>query len=341
MSTTAAPTAFQQDHYVFFVHELFIVRCVTISVYIVLLLEHLASMPQEIEFIWKAPWNLARICFLLYRYSTIVGLTILMHVMEGLSGPLNVNFCKHAVASLVALSVFSMGIADALVMLRVSVLWGRQRVILAILFLAFFASYSTAIVCAVIAATKLVSHTVVLPIINMCAPLTKPYAVLGVWVPGMVFDGLVLSMTSWNACAQPRNQETALAQALYRDGIAFFLILAGLRAVNLLMTIFSPLFLVGVCISWPLSAITLSRFIFHLRRLERIQQANDSSDDLDFTDADADSELPHALETSSPYNQLPHGSLVQLPIWESLATQSHCGASTVIGSEHCGVGSVR
>ena len=40
----------------------------------------------------------------------------------------------------------------------------------------------------------------------------------------MVFDGIVLLLTAWNACARPRTQVTALTSMLCRDGIAFFLV---------------------------------------------------------------------------------------------------------------------
>jgi hypothetical protein len=49
-----------------------------------------------------------------------------------------------------------MGIADALVTLRVSVLWGRQRFILVFLLLSFFITFSAAVTSAVIVAPKLV-----------------------------------------------------------------------------------------------------------------------------------------------------------------------------------------
>lgn len=37
------------------------------------------SIIQEIQFIWKGSRNFARITFLIYRYSTIVALTLVMH----------------------------------------------------------------------------------------------------------------------------------------------------------------------------------------------------------------------------------------------------------------------
>jgi hypothetical protein len=49
----------------------------------------------------------------------------------------------------------------------------------------------------------------------------------------MVFDVLVLSLTGWNACARPRNQQTALTQAMNRDGIVFFLVSAAADSFEL------------------------------------------------------------------------------------------------------------
>lgn len=49
-----------------------------------------------------------------------------------------------------------MGIADMIVVLRVSVLWGRQRMALAILATTFILTYLTTIACAVVGASQLV-----------------------------------------------------------------------------------------------------------------------------------------------------------------------------------------
>ncbi|KAF8528600.1 hypothetical protein JB92DRAFT_2863382 [Gautieria morchelliformis] len=226
---------------------LYIGRYVTASVYIVLLLEHLASLPQEIEFIWrqKTPRSgLPRFFFLLYRYSAVAGLTIINHIMSGISRPLELNPCKQAMAVTAALSIFSTGIADALVMLRVSVLWGRQRLILGILLFSFFSTFSAAAISLVIVATKLVASTEVVPSMSICRfPFDGRRQILvGIWVPGMVFDALVLSLAGWNACARPPTQQTAFTVALYRDGVVVFLILAGLRSVSLFFSLFGSNF---------------------------------------------------------------------------------------------------
>ncbi|KAF8492648.1 hypothetical protein JB92DRAFT_3002562 [Gautieria morchelliformis] len=295
------------------VWELYLCRYVIASVYIVLLLEHLASLPQEIEFIWaqKTPGSLPRIFFLLYRYSAVAGLTIINHMMAGISRPLERYHCQQGVAMIAALSIFSLGIADALVVLRVSVLWGRQCLILGILLFLFFSTFSAAATFFVTVATKLVASAEVVPSVSLCIfPLTgRHQTIVGIWVPGMVFDGLVLSLAGWNACARPRTQQTAFTAALYRDGVVVFLILAGLRAVSLFFSVFgSALYLLGVCISWPMSTITLSRFIFRLRCREK-GLALPSNSSCDIAVAHADSGSCSGPEASSVSVQARHNSL--------------------------------
>ncbi|KAF8510849.1 hypothetical protein JB92DRAFT_419420 [Gautieria morchelliformis] len=202
-----------------------------------------------------------------------------------------------------------MGIADALIMLRVSVLWGRQRFILVICLLSFFITFSAATISTVTVSTKLVATMAFVPYINICLPLgNRDLVIVGVWVPGMVFDGLVLSLSGWNAYARPRAEQTAFTVALYRDGVVAFLILAGLRACSLIFSTFnSRLYLLGLCISWPMSTITLSRFIFRLRSLEKGPALpSNSSTDIGVTDAESGSCGP---EASSVPNQTRHDSL--------------------------------
>ncbi|KAF8528618.1 hypothetical protein JB92DRAFT_2863542 [Gautieria morchelliformis] len=289
------------------VWEIYICRYIAASVYIVLLLEHLASLPQEIEFIWKQKTprsGLPRFFFLLYRYSAVAGLAIINHMMAGISRPLELNVTIAMTAAL----IFSIGIADGLVMLRVSVLWGRQRLILGIL-VSFFSTFSAAAIYFVIVATKLVASAEVVPFVSICLyPFgSRQQIIEGIWVPGMVFDGLVLSLAGWNACARPRTQQTAFTVALYRDGVVVFLV--SLRAINLFFSVFgTQLYLLGFCISWPISTITLSRFIFRLRCREK-GLALPSNSSCDTAVADADSGSCSVPEASSISHQARHNSL--------------------------------
>jgi len=306
--------------------EISVVRYVTAAMYVVLLLEYLYSIPQEIEYIWKAPPNFARMLFLAFRYSTLGGMTLLMHAVAGESGLLTDDFCKRAVAALAALAVMAIGVADIIVLLRVSVLWGRRRAILGLLFLTFCLTYGTAISCAAIGASRLVEYTIFVPELKTCLPIYKPYAIIGVWAPGAVFDILVFSLTTWNAFARPRSGDTALMKTLHRDGIAYFLVLAVLRAFNLFMIIFSSTsFLVGICVSWPLAAITVSRFLFHVREAENVPtEPNLGNHTVDFgvihlhpegLDEKYRRESPkHSDEAESPVSRL--------QMWEVLETRS-------------------
>ncbi|KAF8528616.1 hypothetical protein JB92DRAFT_773242 [Gautieria morchelliformis] len=297
------------------VWELYICRYVIASVYIVLLLEHLASLPQAGDRVYlETEDTQKRFTAIFFPLVSLFRGCRSYHYQSYYVGYLT-SFgtqrkCKQAVAVVAALSIFSTGIADALVMLRVSVLWGRRRLILGILLFSFFSTFSASAISLVIVATKLVASTNVVQPLSICLPLVGPHQMMvGIWVPGMVFDGLVLSLAGWNACARPRTQQTAFTVALYRDGVVVFLILAGLRGISLFFSVFgSDVFLLGLCISWPMSTITLSRFIFRLRRREK-GLALPSNSSGDTAVADADSGLRSVPETSSVSLQARDNSL--------------------------------
>ncbi|GJJ15766.1 hypothetical protein Clacol_010044 [Clathrus columnatus] len=243
-----------------------------ITIYVFLILEHISTIPQQ----WPE-------LFLL-----------------------SVKICKHVVAGLTALSVLAMGIADMIVMLRVSVLWGRQRHVLSLLATAFILTYSATIACAVLAASQLV---------GWYSPILQ-----------MAFDFLVLTMTSLNSCSRPRKAATPLSTALYRDGLTFFLVIAGLRALNLFMTLFSQVYLVGICISWPISAIVLSRLIFHLQQVEKTTTPDNSVCCDDPIDEVIESKESVVLDISRRGRDTTTEPITTLHMWEIMevqSTQSH------------------
>lgn len=68
--------------------------------------------------------------------------------------------CKRIAAAAIAMFTVSMILADALVVLRVSVLWRRQRSVLVLLTLALFLSGVVAVTCAGLSAKHIVGMSI-------------------------------------------------------------------------------------------------------------------------------------------------------------------------------------
>ncbi|KAK0430491.1 hypothetical protein EV421DRAFT_281720 [Armillaria borealis] len=89
------------------------------------------------------------------------------------------------------------------------------------------------------------------------------------WAPCMAFEVVALSAMVYNALSRPRTLHTDVGRILYRDGIAYFLILFSLRLLNLLLASLAPISLVllGVFFIWSSTTVTVTRLILNLREL--------------------------------------------------------------------------
>lgn len=148
----------------------------------------------------------------------------LLVILPGITMTYHQFSCKGVIATSFALCVISIGIADALVMLRVSVLWGRHRAILIAVFIVFLSTYTTSVVCAVISGIQLVgvspyslsvthvcqcmhgTDTVaVFPIPKkVCSTSGKPSEMAGVWIPGVsphCYSNNYLYTVFWTVCS--------------------------------------------------------------------------------------------------------------------------------------------
>lgn len=108
---------------------------------------------------------------------------------------------------------------------------------------------------------------------QMCVITTATHWLIGVWASPMLFEVLVLLLTSWNAFDRPRMASLRLASALHRDGMTFFMALTTLRALNLALAITNKpsVMVIAVFFVWSMTTLVLNRALLHVRRVEVIE----------------------------------------------------------------------
>ncbi|KAF8510847.1 hypothetical protein JB92DRAFT_2937771 [Gautieria morchelliformis] len=94
------------------------------------------------------------------------------------------------------------------------------------------------------------------------------------FITAQVFvDVVMVGFICYNAFAQEREQ-ASLVHKLYKDGVDYFLIAAGIRAVNLILAISVPIWLLALVssVTWPCLAVNLFHFTIRLRQRWRHEQ---------------------------------------------------------------------
>lgn len=223
---------------------------------VVLLWDHFLTLHDEIELIWRARSSFPKLLFLFNRYVVPTSLIMLTYATSGFSEDiLSDSFCQTWFGVGIVVGMVSIGTSNFLILLRLWVLWDRKTRLVLVTLSLFLVTQITAIVCTTYVVSSMMPLVVFEPYLDSCI-LTQKVNFVILWTPGIVFEFMIFVTTWWNALDQPLPQHAKMAKVMYRDGSIYFFVLFGLRLLNLILSIVSPL-----------SLMFLGVF-FHLGRLQ-------------------------------------------------------------------------
>lgn len=249
-------------------------RYLTSAGLVVLLYDHLLTFSTEVELIWAAHWSVPKAFFLLLRYIVPPSVIIHTHLLSGIANShFSSIFCVIWYDISMYLGQISVTISNFLVLLHLWNLWERPPLFICCTLALFTLTTIASIVCTtfVVLAT---SHDVYYDqALRTCALRARDRMPL-LWAPCMAFEIVAFSTMVYNALSRPRSLHTDVGRILYRDGVAYFLILFSLRLMNLLLAALAPvsLVLLGVFFIWSSTTVTVTRLILNLRE-SRIRTA--------------------------------------------------------------------
>ncbi|KZP18677.1 hypothetical protein FIBSPDRAFT_1045983 [Athelia psychrophila] len=255
-----------------------------------LLYDHLMTLPDEMELIWRSSPSFSKYAFLFNRYLVPIVLTFITVEMCGFSGLffsdlVRLNYLISCVMVLTGrdcnvqeifintsavMAIFSLGIADILILIRVITLWEGNKLAARWMYTGFLVSFMVTLGCSITTLIKLHDQIHFVPLVKMCAPTATTPSLVAVWAAPMIFEIIVLISTIWNFFVRPRTANVRLARALHRDGVTFFAILTLLRSLNLALAAMNQptLSLLSVFFVWSAETVTLNRSLLHVRRVE-------------------------------------------------------------------------
>lgn len=229
--------------------------------------DHILSFSDEVEYVWKARWTIPKVLFLLVRYAVPSALLLHIYQLMGTRHGNRDTFCQVWFNLGVCLGIFSMGTGNFLVLLRIWVVWNRNRRLILCTLGLFLLTQVGVITCAAIVLTKITPSLTFNRELHICT--IEKRSILGsLYAPAIVFDGIALLSVIWNAISRPRTNHIILIQYLYHDRFLYILLLFLMRIVNLLTTLSGPLDIVflGICFIWATTTVTVSRLILDLRK---------------------------------------------------------------------------
>ncbi|KAJ6535904.1 hypothetical protein DFH09DRAFT_97645 [Mycena vulgaris] len=253
-------------------HNVAVTRYISAAGHVVLLYDHVLTFDDEVEYIWSAPNTLAKILFLILRYTVPFFLTVQIITRSGIPViPMSDTVCKGYTAFTSYMGWLSIAISNFLVLLRIWTTLPRGHRLIA-WSLAFFVI--TQLVSFGVNSWVIVEmiRVLVYSPIGLCTFTTKP-DVVGLWVAGLAFEVVVFIMVCWNNLDRPRalgpDTDSAVTRILFRDSVVYFVLLFILRIANTVIAVVAPVSSIFVIVFfiWAATTITTTRLIINSRRV--------------------------------------------------------------------------
>lgn len=236
----------------------------------VLFYDHLLTFPDECRFVWKAKTSFAKCAFLLNRYAVLSVMLLILPATCGFGAPLSDRQCQGIVLATALTAIVSMGIGNALVLLRVLVLWQDDKKVTRILWGGYLSSVAVMTSMMLLTCAKAIPQVKWSKEANTCAPGMKFPSLPATYGAPLFFEVMIIGLVSYHSLSTPRTSEMPLAGSLRQNGLAFFITVFVLRLVNMFAAIivrpglvFLTLFFVGASLT-----INLNHSILRLRRAD-------------------------------------------------------------------------
>ncbi|KAF8631118.1 hypothetical protein AX17_005163 [Amanita inopinata Kibby_2008] len=216
----------------------YVVRKVTSTT--ILYFDYLLTLDAEVNLIWKAPWNLVKVLYLIMRYMPFMDVTMILYytVTPGVSTSACVTTGRIAPASI----VIGVIIAETLLAIRTWTLW-RKNLIIAVIFAAIGAGCFIPTLVIVISYIHSVHHIETPnPMLFPCITTKKPSLSI-IYALFLAFEVVILVFTAIAGISAYRQSKSPFVKMVTQDGIMYYVYLGALSIGNIVMIVVARIYI--------------------------------------------------------------------------------------------------
>jgi len=214
--------------------------------------------------IWTLRWRLPKFLFLINRY--IVPPMLLMNAIVEATYPLLQSFCNFMVHWQPWTAVIAITTVELVLIVRVSALYERNKIILRSLIVLF----TCEIIAVIINTSFLVKGTAAVlgyEFLPSCSG-TSPSDTYSFWVPFAAFEGIMMSLTIYKMIRHRNDLVNPTMRLLARDSSIYFIIMFASLLVNVMMFRYDTVLPdVAMIPSSCIACIAVSRMMMNIRSL--------------------------------------------------------------------------
>ncbi|ESK86085.1 hypothetical protein Moror_9342 [Moniliophthora roreri MCA 2997] len=234
----------------------------------IILFDHLITLDDEVELIWKSSWSIGKVLFFINRYYTLA--SVICHRFFYWQGSTGLFACM---------------IAEIILQMRLYALYFLNRRVLAIMVTTFIltSASAAAIMGVVLSGVEAKSKIPFIPT-TFCFPSNVPHYFYAFWIPILTFETVLCSLAlfrgyqTFRTSGSPFQSGQRLIGVLIRDSVVYFLVMFATYLTNLLVWVWDINYLeVTVGFSVAMSCVLGNRVIINVRQVNKEMETEKKS----------------------------------------------------------------
>ncbi|TFK17658.1 hypothetical protein FA15DRAFT_760982 [Coprinopsis marcescibilis] len=267
------------------VEQKVVANCLQAAISTALIVDYIETLPAEVTYVWAAPWTMIKVLFLLARYSPFVTASLVIAYSFTESADTLASTCDTLVGFAGMFVVVNIALSEAIFFARIYALSGRSRHMLFYLSFQWIAVHLTQFVMMGIVVKSLtypiIPHvTARVGCFGFPLPRLIP-AIQALFSLSMFSGGVLLLIMGYLGFQRFRHARASnLMNIYFRDGILYFLALASLAIVNIVLGVYitgPSNFVIGEC-QGILYSMLSCRLLLHMRHVGNKSTATQFSD---------------------------------------------------------------
>ncbi|KAJ7057173.1 hypothetical protein C8F01DRAFT_1153666 [Mycena amicta] len=238
----------------------------------ILLFDYSLTLGAEISLMWTSRWSVSKALYFMSRYSPAFDVPILLYY--SMVSDLSFKQCARLQAASSWGTVFGLGVAEAILVLRTYALSGRKRSVLVFFTGLWLIGISTSIVLLVLFEKSVAYGPPPSSLIPGCYLIQGDVIYAGLsFIIVLINDTIIMVYTLWIGLKNYRHTRNPLIVTLYRDGITYYVFLCGISALNVATLLQAPSVIAQLFNTFlrVVHSILSTRILLHVRNVERLE----------------------------------------------------------------------
>jgi len=248
-------------------------RYASLAASAIIVYDHLLTLDNEMELIWKSSWSIGKVLFIINRYYTLISVIVNNYALFGTT--LTNSGCLRFYHWQGWTGLIACMISETILQMRLYALYSLNKKILGLMVGSFLIASASAAAVLEIVLRQITAVSIRLPGLSSCIIATSPPSYFyAFWIPCLAFESLLCALALVRGFQTYRDggspSQSKLVRLLIRDSVCYYMVMFATYLTCLLIWIVNiDLLEVPIGFTIAFSCVLGNRVILNVRSAKR------------------------------------------------------------------------